>query len=263
MYRSDTHYIRVTFADDDDRYVVKGTYGTSADGVLTNSKYADKSKLIDLKIMFRPEGSDKYRYLHVMNMVPHEAVQNGVVQRVVLDTNLDDETCKYCHRIAEYSGSASGLFFRRYQYKSQAMPLKINGMFDSESFVLSKSKPNWIPAGMRDEDVYISVDSAIPVIPVVKIKSLENQRPDFNKIRHNRNFILETPQLLEVLARDNKKSYCAGFTGMFGPPGFVSYVCADNKHKKLYVNYYSQSGDLINRVEPFYKDTREKGMVRY
>lgn len=261
VYRAETKYIRITFADANDKYVVKGTYGTSSDGVLTNSKYADKSKLIDLKIMYLPNGGTKYRYLHIMDIKPSaEAAKYGQKPMGVLDTKLDNETCKYCHRIAEYSGSPSGLFFRRYQYESTANPLKVTGMFDADAFVHESQKPNWAPATMTAGDLYISMKNAIPVLPVVRIKTRQDERPDFQKVRHNMNFILETPELLEVLAKDNGKSYCAGFSGIGGPPGFVSYVCADMRAKTMYVDYYSQTQQHIEYTKPFYGDPREAGM---
>lgn len=240
VHRSDTGFTRITFADKDDHYVVKGTYGVSSDDVLTNSKFADKNKLLDLKIMFI--GKDgKYQYAHIGRA--NTPVIKDVPPIMVFQGTVTNETCKYCHMLAQHSGSPSGLFFKRYQDGVDLSPLKMGNVLSSSSFTPTSSLPSWAPSSLNGQRVMVDYQSTGKAAWDIQ------------------NFYFETPELLETLARDNKASYCVAINP--NPREGLSYVCADVKSRKLYVNASIPMPQLHGQVEnkrvnytrDFYKDT--------
>jgi hypothetical protein len=251
VYRSDTGYIRVTFASKDDRYVVKGTYGTSYDDVLVNSNYADKKKLIDLKIMYLPTKGGEYKYYHIFNTVKKTPDGDKMVG---VETEPNGATCKYCHQLAKVSGEPSGLFFQRYQYKSKATPLhssflmnQMPGIFKDGNFVKLASKPDWLPQGFSDLSVRYNIPSFA----------------DIGESVANRNLILETPELLETLSMDNRASYCIAFALPGINTNGFDYVCTDYPKRMVYVQLNRQGDNkLIKYSHPFYK-TDDHGEVSY
>jgi len=249
VYRSDTGYIRITFASNDDRYVIKGTYGTSFDDVLVNSNYADKKKLIDLKIMYLPDGEKKYKYFHIFNSSRKQ--QPGGERLIGVEPETTGATCKYCHQLAKISGEPSGLFFQRYQYGSDAKPLhssflvnQMPGIFKDSNFKSLPSKPAWMPPEFSDSGVRYNITS------VSKSGVLE-----ISKFVQKRNLILESPELLETFSLDNRQSYCIAFSwpDLKGVVG-MDYVCTDYPKRMVYVRINRQGDNkLIKYVHPFYK----------
>lgn len=239
VYRSDTKYIRITFASKDDRFVIKGTYDTSFDDVLVNSNYADKKKLIDLKIMYMIPDDKNYEYFHIFNT--NRKSKNGD-SLVGVEPETTGATCKYCHDIVKVNGNPSGLFFQRYQYgNSSENPLhseilkKMSGIFIDSNFVKGAA-PDWLPAGFSDQSVGVFLP-----------------KNDIYKNIQNRNLILESPELLETFSMDNKKSYCVAFTLNGINNNKVDYVCTDYPKKMVYVKFNRQGdGYLVNYTHPFY-----------
>lgn len=251
VYRSDTGYIRVTFSSKDDSYVVKGTYGTSFDDVLVNSNYADKKKLIDLKIMYLPVKGGKYMYYHIFNST-RKASDNQ--KMIGVETEPGGEACKYCHQLAQVSGEQSGLFFQRYQYNQKSFPLhssflthQMPGIFKDSNYIKMDKKPDWAPAGLSDTDTRYKI---------TMIKNIESAI-------QVRNLILESPELLETFSMDNKRSYCLAFD----LPGIntvgLDYVCTDYPKKMLYVKLNRQGDNkLVEFSHPFYKK-HDNGEISY
>lgn len=272
VYRSDTGYLRITFSSENDDYVVKGTYGTSFDDVLVNSNYADKKKLIDLKIMYLPEGGKEYKYFHIYNT---DRKYDG--KRVVgVEPVADGKTCKYCHQIAKISGSKSGLFFRRYQHESDAKPLHVKSFFENipdifeeNKFVRMSKTPSWIPDGFKDKSVkYHILDVRYKYIKtIIDGRERTVMRTSNKKYYDERNLILESPQLLETFSRDNKQSYCIGFiqgdSNKVTEEKGINFVCSDYVGKRIYTRFQRQGdGKLIETNQPFY-EKNNNGEISY
>jgi hypothetical protein len=122
----------------------------------------------------------------------------------------------------------AGIFFPRYQetYKDRDN-VSVNHIFHAETFEAkpaSAAKDLGLPA-MSEDFIYRRVSLAEP-------------DPSPEAISFARTLI-ELPQLIEVMARDNQKSTCIAVD--FGEDsekqgfGRNDYVCADNGAHKLYV----------------------------
>src|ERR1039457_1960851 len=113
VYRTDTDVIRVTWGDLKNDYVVKVTYKTGKDRVLSNSLYADKQAVFDVKIIYRKPNSE-YDYLRLVNMTSMRFTENSTQiyhDRYFVEYKLSNEQCGFCHTLAKHDGSPSGLFF--------------------------------------------------------------------------------------------------------------------------------------------------------
>ena len=241
VYRADLDVIRVTWGDRKNEYIVKVAYKTGKDKVLSNSVYADKGAVFDVKIMYRKPNSE-YGYIRLENL-----------RLVQVDTQLDhdvfhveykltDEKCGFCHTIAKYDNSPSGLFFPRYQEGQGYSELHgMSAFFDPGKLELRK-KADSIGLGLPEmqDDFYF--------LKVTKIGIQEN---DKNSQRIMRTLI-ELPQLLEVMSMDNHKSYClfidAGETGKSFGFGRDDYICADGVARKLHVKMTNSA--ISNKVDP-------------
>ena len=262
VYRKDTNVIRITYGDDSDHYVFKISYKTNTDSVLTNSLYADKRQLIDVKIMYRD--GDQYDYLHLDNqreMVPaHFRVvpSSPLARHYRLETRIGNAECGFCHTLARNDGSPSGLFFVRYQESNAPTARYLRGtdaLFKASDFQYVPTKlaaaqiPGGLPGGLPPmihfNQVHLHPGSPQGYSPLT--------------VEYTRT-IFEMPELVEVLARDNHKSYCISvdFSTFAKEFSNSNYVCADDQHKKLYVRFsnpYLTTGlKTVQYVKPFYID---------
>ena len=234
VYRTDMGVIRITWADDNNNDVVKVAYKTSKDPILGNSVYADKRQVIDVKISYRV--GDKYDYLRIQNM-ENVAVSNAAAgdkapplpekptfNNYRVEGNLTNEQCRFCHILAQNDGSPKGVFFPRYQefYGEHTMG-EINPLFHMDHFThmpASSARNLGLPE-MGQDFLYQKV-SASPAAPPENTRFVRT--------------LIELPQLVEVLARDNKQSTCvvADFPPVTGQIT-ENYVCADNAAQRLMV----------------------------
>jgi hypothetical protein len=228
VYRPDLDVIRVTWGDRKNYYVVKIAYKTGRDKVLSNSIYADKKAVFDVKIMYRKPNSE-YDYMRLENlrMVQGKALFDHDVFHV--EYKLTNEECGFCHTLAKYDNSPSGIFFPRYQEGQDTG--KIGGMstfFDPSKLELKK-KADAIGLGLPEMmgDFYF--------LKVNQANILRNDK-DTQKIMRA---LIELPQLLEVMSMDNHKSYClfidSGEIGKSVGFGRNDYICADDVARKLHV----------------------------
>jgi hypothetical protein len=257
VFRNDSRGIRVTFADDKNHYIYKATYKTASDPVLTNSVYADKNELVDIKIMYL--SGDEYKYISIQNdkgqkkyvsmpQSPEDRSQKqAVVDSYTVLTSLSNEKCGFCHVVAQNDGNKQGLFFPRYQETTATTQKEIDAksIFRSDDFSKTvKGLVNLnIPNEMTDEFYFNSVSRE------------KNGDIDVNKYART---LFEMPELVEVLAKDNQKSYCINVDFGKNNPAMRSdnYVCADYKNKKLFVYYhnpfYVGGKGVVKDVRPFY-----------
>lgn len=233
VFREDQRSIRVTFSNKENSYLFKIGYRTASDPVLQNSLYANKNEIIDIKIMFKHSETDKeYSYLNILgnNLVQDDTVtikQTGLSDKpdFVLVNKLGDEKCRFCHIVAENDGS-KGLFFTRYHESKVPGRLELQSYVFREDRFVKKSKSDftegYFPKEMSNDFYYSSIVNTDPVV--------------FNYYSRT---LFEMPELLEVLARDNKKNYCinASFPSYNKNMDKYNYVCADYDNKRLFVKY--------------------------
>lgn len=243
VYRTDTNVIRVTWGDLHNDYVAKAAYKAGKDKVLSNSLYADKQGVYDIKIMYRKANSE-YDYIQLENLKFIVLTQNGtpINQDKYSDGysvayKLSNEKCGFCHILAKNDGSPSGLFFPRYQEGQGSNGLDGMSAFFDPSKLKLKNRADTVALGlpaMQDDFYYYRA-------------GLMNN--DDQKILRT---LVELPQLLEVLARDNRKSYCLLIdTGEVGEKiglGRDDYICADNVAQNLYVKMTNSS--IFNKKDP-------------
>lgn len=242
VYRTDTNTIRITWADEANKYVVKSAYKTDKDPILGNSTYADKRQLTSVKIMFlKPDGS--YDYLHLENTgLP------DIKRSFVIDGHMPDEKCGFCHILAQNDGSPSGVFFPRYQEGAKAEEIKNMGnIFHLQGFEkvnAARSQSLGLPA-MKEDFLYRSVPFGYTTNDV--------------SVPHLIRAVIELPQLIEIMARDNGKSICVTFDAPASvkQPSPNNYVCADNIAETLYVRMtnplLATNKDSKDYKEPYFK----------
>jgi hypothetical protein len=235
VYRTDMGVIRITWADDGNEDIVKAAYKTSKDAVLGNSVYADKRQVVDVKIMYRKD-ADTYDYLRLQNMDNLRASYDAPDKtpapppekpafHYLVESKLTNEQCRFCHILAQNDGSPKGVFFPRYQEDYKTHDIKnINALFHADHFKLTpagESRALGLPQ-MGEDFLYQKV-SAMPDAPP------ENTR--FTRM------MIELPQLVEVMARDNKQSMCVvvDFGTAADMQATNNYVCADNSAQRLLV----------------------------
>ena len=227
VYRTDINVIRVTWGDRNNEYVVKVAYKTGRDKVLSNSVYADKKAVFDVKIMYRMPNSE-YDYLRLENLrlVQGNALFDHDVFHV--EYKLTNEQCGFCHTLAKYDNSPSGIFFPRYQEGQGAGKLGGMSAFFDPSKLELKKKADSIGLGLPEMmgDFYFLK---------VTIGTTGNDKNNQKILRT----LIELPQLLEVMSMDNHKGYClfidAGEIGKSLGFGRNDYICADNVARKLHV----------------------------
>lgn len=228
VYRTDLDVIRVTWADRKNEYVVKVAYKTGKDKLLSNSVYADKKAVFDVKIMYRKSNS-KYDYMRLenMRMVGGKALFDHDVFHV--EYKLTNEECGFCHTLAKYDNSPSGIFFPRYQEGQDTGRIGGMGAFFDPSKLELKKKTDSLGLGLPEMmgDFYF--------LKVTQANILGNDK-DTQKIMRA---LIELPQLLEVMSMDNHKSYClfidSGEIGKSVGFGRNDYICADDVARKLHV----------------------------
>jgi hypothetical protein len=251
VYRTDTNVIRVTWGDRKNDYVVKVAYKTGKDKVLSNSLYADKQGVFDVKIAYRRPDSE-YDYLRLENLKFVKVIENGTPvdhDGYSVEYELSNEQCRFCHILAKHDGSPSGLFFPRYQEGQGSNGLEgMSAFFDPGKLELKKSAESvalGLPA-MKDDFYYLHT---------AQLGTIDK---DSEKILQT---LVELPQLIEVMARDNHKSYCLLIdTGEIGEKlglGRDDYICADNAAKELHVkmtnsSIFNKKGPLVY-TEPYFK----------
>lgn len=236
VYRTDMGVIRITWADDDNIDVVKTAYKTNKDPVLGNSVYADKSQIADVKIMYR-KTPDSYDYLRLQNLLTTKDafVQSGYDQYIpdpdseyLFQGKLSNEKCGFCHILAKNDGSPNGVFFPRYQENGGKHDIgEMGSVFHLQGFD-QKDSGEAEELGlveMKEDFLYRKIDMG-------PANTSEESK------RYTRTLI-ELPQLIEVMARDNQKSICvavdSGENRTKAGFGRNDYVCADNAAQKLSV----------------------------
>jgi hypothetical protein len=246
VYRTDINVIRVTWGDRKNEYIVKVSYKTGKDKVLSNSVYADKKAVLDVKIMYRKPDSE-FDYIDLLdtrlfeNGRPVNHVENAHDVYYV-QYKLPDEQCGFCHTLAKYDNSPSGIFFPRYQEGQGTDKLgSMSTFFDPGKLELRKKEESanlGLPE-MKDDFYFFKV---------TKTSIYENDK-NSQKIMRT---LIELPQLLEVLSMDNHKSYClltdTGEVGKNLGFGRDDYICADNVARKLHVKMTDSS--ITNKNEP-------------
>jgi hypothetical protein len=151
-----------------------------------------------------------------------------------------NEECRFCHILAQNDGSPKGVFFPRYQeYYGQYRMSEMNTLFHADHF---KRKP---AAAARE--------LGLPDMGEDFLYQKVNPGASDADTRFTRTLI-ELPQIIEVMARDNKQSICVAteFGGASPPPPHATnnYVCADNAAQRLMVK-------LTNTVIATYKGSKE------
>ena len=246
VYRADLDVIRVTWGDRKNEYIVKVAYKTGKDKVLSNSVYADKKAAAVVKIMYRKPNSE-FDYIVLQdtrlfeNNKPANQVENAHDVYYV-QYKLPDEQCGFCHTLAKYDNSPSGIFFPRYQEGQGTHELGgMSTFFDPDKFEVRKKKES-VGLGLPEmkDDFYF--------FKVTKTSLYENDK-NSQKIMRT---LIELPQLLEVMSMDNHKSYCLlADTGEVGKSlgfGRDDYICADNVARKLHVKMTDSA--ITNKDEP-------------
>jgi hypothetical protein len=228
VYRTDMGVIRMTWADDTNEDVVKVAYKTNKDPILGNSVYADKRQVIDVKIMYRTD-ADAYEYLRLGNMdnirasalPPNSAVPSleKTPLHYFIEGGLTNEQCRFCHVLVQNDGAHDGVFFPRYQEDDKERSLGDTGsLFRAEHFKLvPAASASALGLPVMDEDFLYQ-------------KVTASQNGSAEEVRFTR-MVIELPQLIEVIARDNRQSICV--TVEWGSR--QDYVCADNASQKLSV----------------------------
>ena len=285
VYRTDMQVIRITWADDHNDDVVKAAYKSGKDRILSNSLYADKGQVISVKIIYRnPQGA--YNYLNLDNL--NEAIKmnetiksnssppdgastaqppddyategnksnapspgkTGAAQPLynyAIEGNPSNEKCGFCHVLAKNDGEPSGLFFPRYQESHADPDIKVDNIFHLDEFLpqeASSAKKLGLPA--MQENFLLR-----------KVENVTSPYPPPEEVRLFRTLV-ELPQLIEVMARDNRQSLCvlAQFAGDVSVKFTGSYVCADNAAQRLYVRLVnpalSHKGP-IDYSEPYFE----------
>ena len=242
VYRTDTDVIRVTWGDRKNDYIVKITYKTGKDKVLSNSLYANKQAVFDVKIIYRKPNSE-YDYLRLANLTSLRFTGNATPiehDGYFVEHKLSDEQCGFCHILAKHDGSPSGLFFPRYQEGQGSNGLEgVSAFFDQSKLELKKGgESSALKLPEMKDDFYLFQAAKLGII-----------NKDTEKILR---VLVELPQLLEVMSMDNRKSYCILIdTGDIGETlglGRDDYICADNIAKKLHVKMTNST--IFNKKEP-------------
>ena len=251
VYRTDIDVIRVTWGDRKNNYVIKVAYKTGKDKVLSNSLYADKQAVYDVKILYRKPNSE-YDYIRLQNLRFQRVIENGTPvdhDGYSVEYKLSDEQCGFCHILAKHDGSPSGLFFPRYQEGQGSYGLEgMSAFFDPGKLELKKGKES-VALGLPE------MKDAFYFFHVTQFGTHDKDRVQILRT------LIELPQLLEVMARDNHKSYCLLIdTGEIGEKlgfGRDDYICADNVAKSLHVKM--TNGAISNKkgptiyTEPYFK----------
>ncbi len=255
VYRKDADTIRVTFSDKENDLIFKVTYKTSYDPVTTNSIYADKDKIIDIKIMYRK--NNDYEYINLENFdnlkssikeINDNPAFKDKVNHYRIVSSPGEQRCGFCHILAKNdSFNNSGIFFPRYhEYTKQMMEIQSSKSIFRETDFSLKSK----------KDVHIKLPEELSE-PFYFSSVSANYKNGFNHelmTKYSR-IIFETPELLEVLAKDNKASYCINVSPNNNVVSNENYVCADYKNKKLYIkhnNKIQSNKGGYEGVKPFY-----------
>lgn len=229
VYRTDMAVIRVTWADDANQDIIKVAYKTGKDPILGNSVYADKNNVIDVKILYMSGGKD-YHYLHLQNMQNTANTPPPVSKpagEFRIEGSLTNEKCRFCHILAKNDHSPSGLFFLRYQEGGNDNVLQPQSLFHIDHFTHKTARdaaslglPN-----MSEDFLYQKVNLGPPDTPDENYQFVRT--------------IIELPQLVEVMARDNNQSICVasnfGILSTRTETSINDYACADNKAQRLYV----------------------------
>ncbi len=251
VYRKDHDTIRVTWGDQNNDYVAKVAYKTGIDTVLSNSLYADKKEVVDVKIMFRTPNAeyDYIKFQTLKNMLSSRRGPPADQTGIAVDYKLSNEKCGFCHTLAKYDGSPSGIFFPRYQESKPAHALNGMSAFFDVSKLQKKNKTEYSNLGLPEmkDDFYFYSNT-----------NFDSNDSDSVKIIRT---LIELPQLLEVMSVDNQTSYCILIdTGeMGGKMGFGrnDYICADNVAQRLHVKMtnamLAKNGGIIAYTEAYFK----------
>jgi hypothetical protein len=268
VWRPDLKVIRMTWANNDNSLVFKIVYKVNHDPVLTNSIYADKRQIVDIKIMFLDNG--RYRYIH-LDRATQGAVIDGRVEikpagkgwhalpgksvnplygEYTLNGHLSQAQCAFCHLLVPgVDGRPGGVFFPRYQEVSPddgGAVLHPPLFFRAADFRLidPAKAPVKLPPGLPNPIRFNLVDMTNPAT-----KNLYSMYA---------RTMFEAPELVEAMARDNHESVCISVD--FGPAaplfGKDNYVCADAMRKRLFVRFrnpmLSSDSGVIDYEKPYY-----------
>lgn len=213
VYRIERSVIRVTWADAKNIDIVKLAYKTDKDEVISNSLFADKDKILDAKIMFLLKNGE-YGYLLIESdvdlpsVVVNQANDNANIavqknnmnaisykySKYIVESNLSNERCGFCHVLAKHNGSPSGLFFPRYQEKLSTITedIHVSKIFNSAGFVIKQPQ----------EGVLLGLPLMQEQFLYKKISTFDGGRLYNNADRMFIQTSFETPELIEVMARD-------------------------------------------------------------
>lgn len=242
VYRSDTNVLRITFSDMTNHDIIKAAYKTGSDPVLKSSVFADKKQIIDIKISYKNKAGE-YTYLQLLNS-DHNQLNEDVYKlpKFTINGNLPSTKCLFCHTLAKTDGSPSGVFFTRYQKTKKPNPADFSHqIFKQDRFKLLKgsmAKKLKLPP-MKSEFMFQKITT--------------NSNFNDEEVNKYMRTLFEMPELIEVMARDNQKSYCVQIVVNTSPKlGTDNYICADNSTKTLHVKFKN-----------FYLVNKEQGLVEY
>lgn len=259
VWRPDLKVIRLTWANNDNSLVFKTVYRVNEDPALRNSVYADKTQVLDIKIMYLD--GDHYRYIHLDHAPQRiggwefrpsgeDPAQNRVFGVYTVNGSPSKQECAFCHMLVPgVNGKPGGVFYPRYQesFLAGKYHMKYPDMFDFASFkeIDRKGAPIKLPDALPQKILFrqVSVQDGPQIAVFART-------------------MFESPEIFEAFARDNHKTMCMSVKfpdnakHIFGSD---NYVCADNQKKMLYVNYHnamlSTGSGHIHYSIPYYKDT--------
>jgi hypothetical protein len=273
VWRPDLKVIRVTWADAQNRYVFKTVYRVQHDPVLTNSLYADKNEILDVKIMYLDGG--RYRYLHLNHGGPINILPNGQVQYHATPTSpatpvdaaigpfgyyqlnghVSAEECKFCHMLVRgVSGKPGGLFFPRYQEARSPFDKDYAGPGSIEQPLFFR-QADFHPVDPNTAEVKLPPGLPNPIL-LDRVNLSNPATHDLYTMFVRTMF--EAPQLVEAMARDNHESLCISVDFQAAAPlfGRDNYVCADAVRKKLFVKFrnplLSTGSGEVSYSKPYY-----------
>ncbi len=275
VWRPDLKVIRVTWADAQNHNVFKVVYRVNHDPVLTNSVYADKNQILDVKIMYLDGGH--YRYLHLNHGAPARVLSNGVIEYFAspkdprasptpvvgpygyysMQTHVSPQQCKFCHMLVRgVGGKPGGIFFPRYQEakssldadETDASGFRHPSFFQASDFhpIDPAKAPVALPAGLPNPVLFNRVGFADPATRKLYTMYVRT--------------MFEAPQLVEAMARDNHESLCisADFSSAAPLFGKDNYVCADGVRKRLFVKFrnplLSTGSGEVSYSKPYYAE---------
>lgn len=275
VWRPDLKVIRMTWASAHNAYVFKTVYRVNHDPVLTNSIYADKNQVIDVKIMYLV--GQHYHYLHLTHGGPTTVMPNGKIvykkddhdpqgsaDPVVgpfgfyaLNAHVSAEACKFCHMLVRgVNGKPGGIFFPRYQEAKTSLDKNYAGAGSIEQPLFFR-QADFHPVDPNHAGVRLPPGLPNPIL----LDRVSLSDPATHKLYTM--FVrtmFEAPQLVEAMARDNHESLCISVDFQTASPlfGKDNYVCADGVRRELFVKFrnplLSTGSGKVSYSKPYYAE---------